>query len=272
MTATRFALVTGACDGIGQETAARLAEHGFTIIVHGRNQQRATAGARKIAQDGGKAIPVWGDFSSMHEVCALAEQVGRATPNLDVLINNAGMYASRRETTSDGLERTMAVNYFAPWLLTVTLLPLIRAAPSPRVVNVSSMTHAGAELDLADLDVTRGWSAYAVYATSKLANILFNQALSRREPGLCANALHPGVIATKLLRQGFGTGGDSVAAGARTPVHLACAKEVASISGRYFVNCQEQRPSRKASDKRLADALWTATENRLRDYLAAVPN
>jgi NAD(P)-dependent dehydrogenase (short-subunit alcohol dehydrogenase family) len=270
VTAARSVLVTGASDGIGRATAASLAALGLQVLVHGRNEQRAVAAARGLRGTPLAVIPVWGDFASLGEVLALASQVTRAVPVLDILINNAGMYASARKITRDGFECTMAVNYFAPWLLTQALLPALEAAPQARVINVSSMTHAGAKLDLDDLDITRDWSAYGAYSTSKLCNLLFNLALATRYCRLCVTALHPGVISTKLLRQGFSMGGDTVDTGAETSVYLATAAHNASISGRYFVDCRRQDPSRQARDKRLADNLWVATEDRLRDYLAAV--
>ena len=257
-------LVTGATDGIGQATAAALVQAGATVLVHGRNAARAATAARAL---GSKTQPVWGDFASMDEVVALAAQVASLTPQLDVLINNAGLYAKRRELTVDGFELTMGVNHFAPYLLTRKLLPSLQAAASARIVNVSSMTHEGARIDVNDLDLARGWDAYAAYATSKLANVLFTRALATRYPSVTANALHPGVIGTKLLKSAFRMQGDKVEQGAHTSVYLATSAAVADTSGGYYVACRAARSSPLANDTELVEGLWRASAHRLAAWL-----
>jgi NAD(P)-dependent dehydrogenase (short-subunit alcohol dehydrogenase family) len=171
----------------------------------------------------------------------------------------------RRQLTPDGLETTMAVNHFAPFLLTHHLRAAVGQAPQGRIVTVSSMAHSSGEIDPADLALAHDYSGYRAYATSKLANVLFTVALARRLAGtrVTANCLHPGVISTKLLRAGFGMGGAAVERGARTSVYLASSRDVAGISGGYFVDCAAATPSRRARDDRLAEALWEASERTL---------
>jgi retinol dehydrogenase 14 len=264
-------LVTGATDGIGRESARQLLELGLHVLVHGRNEARATkaASALTTSNGAGKASPVWGDFSRMREVASLAEQVVALVPRLDTLINNAGVYPSDRHMSEDGFEMTMAVNHFATYLLTRKLLASIERAPRGRIVTVSSMTHQGATLDVEDLEIARGWSAYGAYATSKLANLLFTHALAERMHGreITANALHPGVVGTKLLRAGFGGGGGSVQDGAATSVYLATSPKVDGLTGRYFIACREKKPARGARDRELAEALWLRSEHLLRNFL-----
>ena len=262
-------LVTGATDGIGRATAHSLIQRGWHVLVHGRSEAKARKHALALAEADAKVTPVWGDFAVMSEVVDLSNQVKAEVSTLDVLVNNAGIYAERQTFNADGFEMTMAVNYFAPFLLTHHLLPALTAAPMARIVNVSSMTHSGAALDLDDLRFERSWSSYAAYATSKLANILFTKRLATEleRSAVTVNALHPGVIGTKLLRQGFGMGGGSVADGARCSIFLATSPKVASVSGRYFVDSCEQRPASKASDERLGSKLWDATLDLLDAYL-----
>ena len=267
----KTALVTGATDGIGRETARRLLEHGLHVLVHGRSESKATEAASALNAESGSAnaTPVWGDFSRMREVASMADQVNALVPQLDVLINNAGVYEKERRMSEDGFEMTMAVNHFASFLLTRRLLPTIECAPRGRIVTVSSMTHQGAKLDTKDLELSRDWSAYGAYGTSKLANLLFTHALADRIRGgeTTANALHPGVVATKLLRAGFSKGGGSVQDGAATSVHLATSPKVEGLSGRYFVGCREKKPTGAARDGKLADAFWTASERALEKFL-----
>ena len=266
-------LVTGSTDGIGLETARQLLSRGMHVLVHGRNENKAKHSAADLANHapGARITPVWGDFSRMSEVVALATQVNAVAPVLDVLINNAGTYVSRRTITDDGFELTMAVNHFAPYLLTRLIGPVVSNAPAGRIVNVSSMAHQSGEIDLDDITFEHGFDGYGAYAASKLANILFTRVLASRlvNSGVTANCLHPGVIDTKLLHAGFDIKGASVQSGAETSVYLATSEKVANVSGKYFVNCRETAPSRAARNERLAESLWTVSEQLLSRFLHA---
>lgn len=263
-------LVTGATDGIGRETARRLVQEGWQVLVHGRDPAKAQRCAAELAVEGLAAtvVPVWGDLASMTEVVGLAHRVLGLAPRLDVLIQNAGVYEARRCITDQGLEMTMAVNYFAQFLLTRRVLPALLATQG-RVVVVSSTVHRSGHIDLADLTFARRYDGNAAYAASKLANIVFTRSLARRQngTGVTVNALHPGVIDTKLLRAGWGIEGAPVEQGARTSVHLAASAEVAGVSGKYFEECREAKPSREARNDRLAEALWIESERQLAMFL-----
>lgn len=266
----RGAVVTGATDGIGRETARQLLDLGWRVLIHGRSEAKAMRQAEELARAGrGQAEAVWGDLSSMQEVVALARQIRDKMPGLDVLINNAGVYLTRRRLTADGFEMTMAVNHFAPYLLTRLVGPALSAATNARIVTVSSIAHQSGKIDLSDLQFARRYDGYEAYAASKLANVLFTRSLAGKlsATGISANALHPGVIDTKLLHAGFDIKGAPVAQGARTSVYLATSEEVAGVSGKYFVDCRETAPSRPARDDRLAEALWTESERLLAQFL-----
>lgn len=255
-------LITGATDGIGLATARALLALDWQVLVHGRNEARARRVTHTLGAAGGSAIPVWGDFTRLREVAALADQIRTLTPSLAVLINNAGVYDSQRTVTEDGYERTFAVNYLAHFLLTRRVLPCLLAAPGARVVHVSSGTHHAGQLDFADLQGNTRYDAYRAYCNSKLANMLFSNALAARyaPKQLTSNALHPGVIATKLLRVGFGGGGAPVAAGAETSVYLATSPAVAARTGGYFSAGRAAKAARPAGDMALAERLWAVSE------------
>jgi len=266
--AMKTALVTGATDGIGKETARVLAGLGYRVLVHGRSLEKAA----KTCADLGTGEPVAGDLASLAEVRALAASVAALTPKLDVLVNNAGVFVHERTLTGDGLELTMAVNHFAPFVLTHRLGPLLEAASTEeepaRAIHVSSMAHARGKLDPDDLDAARGFDGYDAYARSKLANVLFAVAMAKRTRAT-HNALHPGVITTKLLKSGFGMAGASLASGARTSVKVATAPELARVTGRYFSDEREATPSKLARDEALAERLYAVSSARTGE--AALP-
>jgi retinol dehydrogenase-12 len=266
-------VITGATDGIGRETARQLLRHGCRVLVHGRTPDKAERTVSALLEEcpDGEAEAVHADLSEMQQVLALAQQVRTRMPVLDVLINNAGVYEQARRITPDGFETTLAVNHFAPFLLTSALEDLISAAPRGRVVTVSSIAHQMGRLDLDDLNFSKAYSSYGAYAASKLANILFTVALAKRLEGTSAtaNCLHPGVIDTKLLRKGFGPGGARVETGARTSVYLALSEQVSDVNGAYFEDCRKVFPSRTARDAALAEALWRRTAELLRPFLVS---
>jgi retinol dehydrogenase-12 len=208
------------------------------------------------------------DLSSLDGVRRLAAHLLERHERIDVLVNNAGLVAGRRTLTVDGLELTMAVNHFAPFLLTNLLLDRLKASAPARVVTTASDAHRGGLIDVADLNGERKWSAWSAYGTSKLANILFTRALARRleGTGVVANTFHPGVIRTGLargaplpIRLGWRAASvffGSPRKGASTLVYLASAPEAADVSGGYFVNSQLATPSLQAQDDELAEELW----------------
>lgn len=255
-------LITGATDGIGLATASALLALDWRVLVHGRSEARARSAAHNLSTAGGAAIPVWGDFTRLREVATLADQVRTLAPSLSVLINNAGVYDKQRAVTEDGFERTFAVNYLAHFLLTRRLLPCLLAAPGARVIHVSSGTHHAGQLDFTDLQFTTRYDAYQAYCNSKLANVLFSNALAARylSKQLTSNALHPGVIATKLLRVGFGADGAPVASGAETSVHLATSSALEARTGGYFSEGRTAKAARAAGDLDLAERLWAVSE------------
>ena len=249
-----IAVITGATEGIGKQTAIELAERGYQVVVHGRSEARAKEGAAGIK---GAEICA-GDFASLAQVRAMAVDLAKRFPRIDVLLNNAGVYAKKRTLTEDGFELTIGVNHFAHFVLTHHLLESLRASEQGRVVNVSSGVHGGGEIDFDDLSLEHGFSGYAAYANSKLMNVLFSNELARRlqNTRITSNALHPGVIATKLLREGFGGGGASLDTGARTTTMVATDPSLAKTTGAYFSDARKATASATARDMKLAKKFY----------------
>jgi NAD(P)-dependent dehydrogenase (short-subunit alcohol dehydrogenase family) len=197
----------------------------------------------------------------MAEVRRLAEHVLARHERIDVLINNAGVFMSERRLTVDGQETTFAVNHLAPFLLTHLLLPALKNAKKGRIITVSSIAHNRGQLDFSDLTAARYYHGYATYAASKLANVLFAYDLARRLSGtaITSNALHPGVIGTKLLHTGFGMGGGSVAQGAATSVRLAVDPALDGVMGKYYSDEREAASSTLSHDRKLQGRLYDAS-------------
>jgi NAD(P)-dependent dehydrogenase (short-subunit alcohol dehydrogenase family) len=262
-------LITGATDGIGLATAMELAGQGHELVLHGRNEDKALRACdvvRAIVPDA-KLQVAHADFADLSAVARMAHDLSARLPQLDVLVNNAGVYKTEWETSLDGFEMTLAVNHLAHFLLTNLLLPLLKKSSAPRVVTVSSMVHASGRIVFDDMNGDHGYDGYHAYANSKLANALFANELARREPWLTSNSLHPGVIGTKLLHTVFSMPGDSAAAGARTSVYLATSPEVDGVTGKYFDNCTAITAAAQVLDRQLAQRLWVWSEQAVRDYL-----
>ncbi|MFN7134432.1 MAG: SDR family oxidoreductase, partial [Myxococcales bacterium] len=250
-------LVTCATDGIGRQTALELVRRGARVLVHGRDPEKTARTAEALAKDG-RAEPLVADLASLAQVRQLAREVEGRTGQLDVLLNNAGVFMNERRLTADGFETTFAVNHLAPFLLTNLLRPLLERTPGARVVTVSSVAHHRGQLDFGNLQGERRFDGYGAYALSKLANVLFTLELAERlaGSGVTANCLHPGVITTKLLKAGFGMSGAPVASGAATSVYLATSDEVRGVSGKYFADCQEAPLAPAAGDADARRRLW----------------
>jgi NAD(P)-dependent dehydrogenase (short-subunit alcohol dehydrogenase family) len=208
------------------------------------------------------------DVSSQEEIRRLADEFKEAYPRLDVLINNAGVFRSKRITSADGIEMTFAVNHLAYFLLTNLLLDVLKASAPSRIVNVSSRDHSNATIDFDDLQGEKGYKGAKAYSQSKLANVLFTYELTRRleGTGVTANCLHPGVVGTNFGSGVSGVFGFMVRAlkplmkspekGAETSIFLASSPEVEGLSGRYFVKKAEAHSSDVSYDERIARRLW----------------
>jgi NAD(P)-dependent dehydrogenase (short-subunit alcohol dehydrogenase family) len=259
----KIMLVTGSTDGIGRQTAVDLARMGAHVIVHGRNPERASEALDFVrSTTGSKEVSAaYGDLGSMDEIRQMAEDLKRKVDRIDVLVNNAGVYKNERILSNDGIELTFAVNHLSYFFLTGLLFDLVLTAPGGRIVNVASQAHSS-QLDFENLEGEKHYEAYDAYARSKLCNLLFTYKLASMLAGstTTANVLHPGVISTKLLHAGWGSGGSRLSEGSKTSVYLSASPEVDGINGKYFVNRRLARSSTISYDLDTQDKLWKESE------------
>ncbi|MFQ3597715.1 MAG: SDR family oxidoreductase [Chloroherpetonaceae bacterium] len=256
----KIVLITGATDGIGKQTALDLAKAGATVLLHGRNPKRLieTMSDIRAKLPGIKLDCFNADFASLNAIRKMVVDLRQKYSRLDVLINNAGVFMKTRELSHDGYEMTFAVNHLAHFFLTHLCMPLLKASSEPRVITVSSIAHMRATLDMDNLQGEKKFEGYNAYSLSKLANVLFAVELANTMKGstLTSNALHPGVISTKLLEAGFAMKGASLEEGAETSVYLAMSPEVAGVSGKYFVKKRPQAYNPIADNSEIRKRFW----------------
>jgi NAD(P)-dependent dehydrogenase (short-subunit alcohol dehydrogenase family) len=268
----RVCAVTGATRGLGLATSTALAEMGATVIMLGRDRVRGESAAqwvREAAAPGAEVSFVSMDLASLASVCAAAAEIALQHDVIHVLVNNAGVNLRSRLMSSDGFEMTWAINHLGPFLFTNQLLPQLRAAKSARVVTVTSQFARFGRVSPRDIGTDRASTALRAYFDTKLANMLFTVEFARRLEGarVVANCVHPGIVATDLMREwpGWMRGTWEWAlrtseSGAAPIVRLAVSPSVAGVSGQYFVRGRRAHFPRRARDPELARELWEESE------------
>ena len=219
-------LITGANRGIGLETARQLAARGWRVVIGARNAEAGTRAAAELAKDGGAVSALEIDVSNSESIARAAAEFGKSFGQLNVLINNAGIYPdagtsilnlSRRQVTE-----TFQTNTFGPLAVAQAFLPWLRKATNARVINVSS---GYGQLDGLSADVPS-------YCLSKLAlngvTIMLGAALAA--DGIAVNSMCPGWVRTEM---GGPTAPRTVSEGADTAVWLA-SEAGQELTGKFF--------------------------------------
>lgn len=277
------ALVTGATAGIGRAIAEGLAQRGFRVVLACRSRGRGLEAADAIERDTGSPCELLlVDLSDRASIRHAAEQLLARRVRLDVLVNDAAVWSVRREVTSEGIERTWAVNVLGYHLLTRLLEPALARpsrGPSARVVMVASgLAHS---LDLEDpCFERRPYAGLAAYAQSKQCSRMLTRAFARRvgSAGITVNAMHPGFTRTGAFAAGGGVQGavaglgawlfgKSPARAADTALWLATSPEVEGVTGGYFQDRQELPCA--FVDEAAEDALYALCERMTEDARAA---
>jgi WW domain-containing oxidoreductase len=270
----RTIVVTGANTGIGEPTARALASAGARVVFACRQRAAGEAAVERTraAHPGCQAEFGELDLASLASVRAFADDL--RADRIDALICNAGLALMDYEETADGFERTVGVCHVGHFMLARLLMPRLLASGAPRVVMVSSTSHAmPPKLDFARFPMTRAnFKGMGAYGQAKLCNVLMAKSLQRRygDRGLTACALHPGTLITTDIGRNSKLFGvlmllvspftKNPAQGAATTVYGAVHEPAADIAGRYLQDCRVVDSSPESNDPAVAQRVWDLTE------------
>lgn len=230
-------LITGSTDGIGKLAALKFAKAGHEVYIHGRNAAKLESVILEIkkASNNEKINGFVADFSDLEAVKNMAKKVNEQLSKIDVLINNAGVFKSPNMLNKDGLDLRYVVNYFAPFVLTNELIPLLNQSVKPRILNLSSAAQAPVDFDVLTGKTTQG--DRATYAQSKLALTMWSFYLAETLPNINVIAVNPGsLLNTNMVKEAFGQFWDSADKGANILYDLAINPTHENRSGQYFDN------------------------------------
>lgn len=228
---TKTILITGSTDGIGLLTAKTFAAQGHTVLLHGRSAAKLSAAAAEI---GGSVETFEADLSSLDATADLAKAIMAKHDRIDVLINNAGVLKAPNTVLSNGQDIRFVVNTLAPYVLTKALLPII--PKEGRILNLSSA--AQAPVSISAMKGGTMLDDMGAYAQSKLAITIWSQELARAMPeGPLLIAVNPGsLLASKMVKEGFGVAGHDLNIGADILCRLSLDEAFAGDSGKYWDN------------------------------------
>ena len=267
-------LITGATDGIGNQTALELAHKNYSLVLVGRNLEKGKSVVSELIHEtGNNSIRFhYADLSIMKSVQNLVDEIKRTYETIDVLLNNAGAYFSKLKMTDEGFEKTFALNHLSYFYLTTHLLEIVKHGIPGRIINVASTAHKNTELDFEDIQGINDYKGWPAYGRSKLMNIMFTYECHRRfgDSRVTFNCLHPGFVNSNFGNNNSGITRSSinlaksvfainVMMGAKTSVFLASADEVENISGKYFDKCKAKKSSKVSYIENDQKQLWETT-------------
>ena len=278
----KLAVITGADGGMGMEITRAVATAGYKVIMACRDPEIAEEKRQLIMRETGnialEIVPV--NLASLSSTASFANELLQRGEAITLLMNNAGTMETKRRITEDGLERTVSVNYVAPYLLTRKLLPLM--GEGSRIVNMVSCTYAIGKLDFPDFFLRGKKGAFwriPIYSNTKLALTLFTIALSKKvkEKGIIVNAADPGIVSTKIItmHMWFDPLTDiffrpfirTPRQGAATAISLLLDEDAGKRTGPLNVSCHPKQLAEKFFHHVQMKELWDRTEEIVAKWL-----
>lgn len=284
----KIVLITGASNGIGKETALELAKGNYQLIIHGRSPERTKAVYDEIIALGNHDVSmITADFSLLSEVAKFADKVKAQVDHLDVLYNNAGgQFGEEREVTSEGHEKTFAINMLAPFLLTKLLLPLLEKSASARIVTQSSESYQqSGDPILDDIELKDHYSFGAAYGLSKLYVWWTMREFAKRlkesnVQNVTVNTVEPGtalstglqrvsgkISAMQKLMDEYQQYSWSIPDAAATGLYMITSPDVEGVSGKFYGNKKEKEIDPKWYSENGQEQIWNYCNQAAEKYL-----
>ncbi len=274
----KICLITGATSGIGKAAAFKLADVGASLVLISRNEEKGEKICNQIRKRINDAQVKFYrvDISSMKEVRSAVERIKADFNHIDVLINNAGTRFDNYLKNNDGIELTFATNHLGHFLLTLSLIEMLKKSIQGRIINVSSSAHTLVSDDFDNIAAPINYDSRVAYGRSKLANLYFAYELSSklRNSKITVNATDPGFVSTNFARNNgmipwikfyiyYFMKGKLISPqkAAETIIYLASAIEVREITGKYFFDKKEIKSSSVSYNKEAALKLWQLSLN-----------
>jgi NAD(P)-dependent dehydrogenase (short-subunit alcohol dehydrogenase family) len=269
----KLVVITGATSGIGYQAARKYASHGANLLCINRNMQKSEALCHEIRNEFGVNCEYKiADLSNLQDIHRVAEELLNLNTPIDVLIHNAGIYLTKRELTTCGLEKVFVIQYLSSFIINYTLTEKLKSQENARIIMVNSEGHRFAAwgLRLDDLNwERRRYSGLKSYGSAKLAQLLSMIVFDEhfQKTGVSINAMHPGAVKTDtgqengpvylwFKRNIIDKSLRSPQISAEALYYLGVSKDVEAVSGKFFNLTTLEEPAPPALDKEAAYELW----------------
>jgi retinol dehydrogenase 13 len=269
----KLVVITGATSGIGYFTARKYASMGANLLCINRNQKKSEVLRLEIESEYGvRCNYKIADLSNLQDVHHVAKELLKLNTPIDVLIHNAGIYLTKRDLTTDGLEKVFVVQYISSFIINYILMDKLKSQEKARIIMVNSEGHRFAAwgLRLDDLNwERRRYSGLKSYGSAKLAQLLSMIVFDEhfQNTGVSINAMHPGAVKTDtglengpvylwFKRNFIDKSLRSPQLSAEALYYLGVSKAIEAVSGKFFNLTTQEEPAPPALDKEVAYELW----------------